>query len=276
MPASSALRRGGFVVVEGLDGSGKTAVAHAVLEALQARGCDTLATREPGGTPIGEALRDVFLAYRDESDELCTKAEVLIVLAARAQHAHQCIRPAVERGDWVVSDRFNDSTYAYQGGGRGFDANTIEDVERSMGLDALVPDLVLLLDLPVEQAMQRLLVERPQRALFDEPNGDRFSAHRLLFGRPQRTPKKDWLSAQRLLGERPQGALLDAPERDRFFAQRKDFLQRVRDTYLARAQHNPSRYRVLDATRSVKEVCQEASAAAEACHARLDDAPAPA
>ena len=229
MGASEPSRRGGFVVVEGLDGAGKSAVVRAVVDALGARGCAALATREPGGTRVGEELRDVFLSTRAGAhDEVCAAAELLIVLAARAQHLKERVRPALSRGEWIVSDRFNDSTYAYQGGGRRVDPATIREIERLAGLDEPAPDLVLLLDLPVETALRRLSEQRPQRGLLDAPNGDRFSA------------------------------------------KRADFLERVRDAYLARARAEPRRYRVLDARRSAAKVRRDASAAVlDACGGAL-------
>ena len=136
--------RGAFIAVEGVDGSGKSGVGRALVAALQAAGHDVVATREPGGTPQGEALRGLLLAGDDAAWE--PRAELLLMTAARVQHAAHVIRPGVAAGRIVVSDRYAGSTLAYQGAGRGMDEALIRGLHATM-LDDLWPDLTLVLDL---------------------------------------------------------------------------------------------------------------------------------
>ena len=136
--------RGAFIAVEGVDGSGKSGVVRAIVAALQAAGHDVVATREPGGTPQGEALRGLLLAGDDAAWE--PRAELLLMTAARVQHAAHVIRPGVAAGRIVVSDRYAGSTLAYQGAGRGMAEALIRGLHTTM-LDDLWPDLTLVLDL---------------------------------------------------------------------------------------------------------------------------------
>ena len=136
--------RGAFIAVEGVDGSGKSGVVRALVAALQAAGHDVVATREPGGTPQGEALRGLLLAGDDAAWE--PRAELLLMTAARVQHAAHVIRPGVAAGRIVVSDRYAGSTLAYQGAGRGMDEALIRGLHATM-LDDLWPDLTVVLDL---------------------------------------------------------------------------------------------------------------------------------
>jgi len=136
--------RGAFIAVEGVDGSGKSGVVRALVAALQAAGHDVVATREPGGTPQGEALRGLLLAGDDAAWE--PRAELLLMTAARVQHAAHVIRPGVAAGRIVVSDRYAGSTLAYQGAGRGMNEALIRGLHATM-LDDLWPDLTLVLDL---------------------------------------------------------------------------------------------------------------------------------
>jgi dTMP kinase len=147
--------RGRFITIEGVEGAGKSTVIDAVRGHLAARRCSVIVTREPGGTEMGESLRDLLLQPR-ESGSLVADAELLMMMAARAQHIADVIEPALARGDWVVCDRFTDATYAYQGFGRGLDADWIAMLERRVQGE-LLPDLTLLLDVPVEQGRQRAL-----------------------------------------------------------------------------------------------------------------------
>ena len=143
------LRHPRFVSLEGGEGAGKTTAINAIREALHARGHEVLLTREPGGTPLAERIRALVLTPDAEiaAEPLSAEAELLLVFAARAQHVRQVIEPALRRGCYVVSDRFTDSSYAYQGGGRGLDAAWIADLERrAVGL---LPGLTLLLDVDV-------------------------------------------------------------------------------------------------------------------------------
>lgn len=146
---ASLLRHPRLVSLEGGEGAGKTTAINAIREALHARGHEVLLTREPGGTPLGERIRALVLTPDAEiaAEPLTAEAELLLVFAARAQHVRQVIEPALRRGCYVVSDRFTDSSYAYQGGGRGLDPAWIADLERrAVGL---LPGLTLLLDVDV-------------------------------------------------------------------------------------------------------------------------------
>src|SRR5690606_25744067 len=145
-----------LVSLEGGEGAGKSTALAAVREALAQRGHEVVLTREPGGTPIAERIRSLLLepGSQDEpAERLLPQAELLLMFAARAQHVAQVVRPALERGAYVVSDRFTDSSYAYQGAGRGLDREWIVDLERrTVGLR---PGLTLLLDLDVREGRAR-------------------------------------------------------------------------------------------------------------------------
>ncbi|MGN7839235.1 dTMP kinase [Stenotrophomonas sp. 22385] len=147
---SPALRRHPrFISLEGGEGAGKTTALNAIRSALQAQGHEVVLTREPGGTPLAERIRALVLTPDAEiaAEPLSAEAELLLVFAARAQHVRQVIEPALRRGCYVLSDRFTDSSYAYQGGGRGLEAAWIAELERrAVGL---LPGLTLLLDVDV-------------------------------------------------------------------------------------------------------------------------------
>jgi dTMP kinase len=144
------MTRGLFITLEGIDGAGKSTHAAWLVEALKARGSNVVATREPGGTALGEALREILL-HRSMAHE----SEALLMFAARREHVVQVIRPALERGDVVVSDRFTDATYAYQGGGHGVSLELIGALERIVHADCN-PDLTLLFDIPAPVSRARL------------------------------------------------------------------------------------------------------------------------
>jgi dTMP kinase len=131
---------------------GKSTNLTFVHEWLTVRGIDVLVTREPGGTPLAEQLRELLLATREEP--VAHKAELLMIFAARAQHLEQVIKPALAQGTWVLCDRFTDATYAYQGGGRGLDKTVIGELEHLVQ-DTLRPDLTLILDIAPELGLQR-------------------------------------------------------------------------------------------------------------------------
>ena len=146
------MQRGKFLTIEGTEGVGKSTNLAFVGDWLRARGIEVIVTREPGGTPLAEEIRSLLLSKREESvDET---AELMLVFAARAQHLAQVIKPALARGAWVLSDRFTDATYAYQGGGRGLSKSTIEQLEQLVQGD-LRPDLTLILDIDVELGLNR-------------------------------------------------------------------------------------------------------------------------
>jgi dTMP kinase len=144
-------QRGRFIVIEGGDGAGKSRLQAALVAHLQARGRDVLATREPGGTPLGEQVRGLLLAQRALDDPL---AELLLFEAARAHLVATAIRPALARGCIVICDRFAASSVAYQGFGRGLGRDLVDRLN-AVATDGLVPDLTLLLDLPVEVGLAR-------------------------------------------------------------------------------------------------------------------------
>lgn len=146
------VEKGCFITVEGTEGVGKSTNVQFVKNWLEGRGIEVIVTREPGGTPLAEELRNLLLTPRDE--EVCQNAELLLMFAARAQHLSTVIKPALSRGAWVLCDRFTDATFAYQGGGRQMDTQPISQLE-VLVQQGLSPDLTLLLDLPVEIGMAR-------------------------------------------------------------------------------------------------------------------------
>lgn len=142
-------RRGKFITLEGIDGAGKSTHMDWIRNFLQQRGVPVVITREPGGTPLGEALREVIL-----HQPMAAETEALLIFAARWEHLVQVIRPALAQGRWVVSDRFTDATFAYQGGGRGVADEKLAALETWVHPD-LQPDLTLLFDVPEALAQQR-------------------------------------------------------------------------------------------------------------------------
>lgn len=198
--------RGCFITLEGSEGSGKSTNLHYIHERLKQSGIDVVLTREPGGTPLGEAIRELLLDHRQQA--MASDTELLLMFAARAQHLHELILPALEAGKWVLCDRFTDATYAYQGAGRGIERERIAQLEQWVQ-GPLRPDLTLFLDLPVAQGLARA-------------------------------------------GERA--------ELDRFEREAIDFFERVRQGYLAQAEAEPRRYRVVDASCPLEEVQSQLAA----------------
>jgi dTMP kinase len=145
-----ASARGVFVSIEGGEGAGKSTVLAAIATLLGERGFEVVSTREPGGTPAGEAIRALLL---DPASHLVPEAELLLMMAARAQLVRESIQPALARGAAVLSDRFTDASYAYQGGGRGIESATIATLERIAA--GIKPDITLLLDVGVDVGMAR-------------------------------------------------------------------------------------------------------------------------
>jgi len=141
---------GKFITLEGIDGAGKSSHLAWIAERLRRSGRDVVVTREPGGTPLGEKLREILL--RDPMD---AGSEILLLFAARQEHLAQVVRPALARGAWVLSDRFTDATFAYQGGGRGFAVDKLRILE-SWVQEGLQPDLTLYFDVPVSTGQARL------------------------------------------------------------------------------------------------------------------------
>ncbi len=188
---------GKFITLEGMDGAGKSTHIPNIIKILQARGCEVVSTREPGGTALGERLRELLL-----HEPMHAETETLLMFAARREHIAEVIRPALVRGAYVLSDRFTDATYAYQCGAKGVPATKIQILEEWVQSE-LQPDVTLLFDVPVEVSMQRLAATRVP---------------------------------------------------DKFEREDADFFSRIRQTYLQRAQENPARFRVIDASVALTEV----------------------
>ncbi len=195
------VRQARFITFEGIDGAGKSSQIAALVALLQGRGLSVEQTREPGGTPLGERLRELLL-----HEPLHLETEAMLMFAARREHLAARILPALAEGRWVVSDRFSDATYAYQVGGRGLAEDRFDALE-SWVHPGFQPDLTLVFDLAPEVA------------------------------------------AARVAGT---GA---AP--DRFEREQRDFFERVRQGYLARARRAPERIRVIDASRTPEQIRAE-------------------
>ena len=148
--------KGKLITFEGGEGGGKSTQAATLAETLRGAGLEVILSREPGGTPTGEIVRNL-LQHNLSGEALDAKTEVLLFCASRAQLCANTVRPALERGAWVILDRFTDSTLAYQGYGRGFDIDTLRRVN-DFATGGLVPDLTLLIDLPVEIGLARATV----------------------------------------------------------------------------------------------------------------------
>ena len=158
-----ASERGRFITFEGIDGAGKSTHIDAVAAALRERGVTPVLTREPGGTPLGEALRDLILNHA-----MTRETETLLLFAARAEHVALVIEPALAAGQWVLCDRFTDATYAYQAGGRGLHEARIAELEQWVHAD-LQPDLTILFDVAPDVAAQRLARSRCVDRFESEP-----------------------------------------------------------------------------------------------------------
>lgn len=146
--------RGRFITFEGPEGSGKSSHVRRVVERLRARGLTVLTTREPGGTPTGELVREI-LQHERAGEPLADRAEVMLFCASRAQLVARVVRPALERGEWVLCDRFADSTLAYQGYGRGFDLGDLRRLN-AFAIGGTLPDVTALMDVPVEVGLRRV------------------------------------------------------------------------------------------------------------------------
>lgn len=201
--------RGKFISLEGGEGAGKSTLLAGLREAVVARGVRVVQTREPGGTPLGEAIRDLVLD-RNQGD-MSAEAELLLMFASRAQLVRSVVEPALRTGDWVLCDRFVDASFAYQGGGRGQPQARIAELE-SWACAGVRPDLTLLLDLPVAMGRDR------------------------AAGR---------------------GTV------DRIEVEADAFFERVRATYRARAQAEPERFCIIDASQSSAAVLRAAVAAVD-------------
>ncbi|MEI7431117.1 MAG: dTMP kinase [Betaproteobacteria bacterium] len=167
MPSSDQVaKRGKFISFEGIDGAGKSSHIAGVSDLLRARGLVVVSTREPGGTPLGEKLRELLL-----HEPMHLETEAMLMFAARREHLAEVIEPALARGDWVVCDRFSDATYAYQGGGRGLDKAEFAALEQWV-YGHLQPDLTFLFDLPPEVAGERISAQGRELDRFEQERSD--------------------------------------------------------------------------------------------------------
>lgn len=205
-----ATQAGCFITFEGLDGSGKTTVLNFIEQRLHQRRIPILVTREPGGTRIGDEIRQILLKTSHRG--MVAKTELLLYAADRAQHVQERILPALRQGRVVLCDRYIDATLAYQGYGRGFDLDWIERL-MEFATDGLKPDLTIVLDLDVAEAQARL---------------------------------------------RRRNAGISGTGHDRLDAETVEFHERVRRGYLALAQREPQRIKVISAAGTVEETCQAA------------------
>jgi dTMP kinase len=171
---------GRFLTIEGIEGVGKSTQVARLSAALTGRGIAHVVTREPGGTPLAERIREIVLSAGDEA--LPPTAELLLMFAARAVHLANLVEPNLRAGRWVVCDRFTDATYAYQGGGRRLRRDHIRQLE-TMVQGTRRPDLTLLLDAPIEQALQRARQRNPGAAAdrFERERGEFFERVRETY-----------------------------------------------------------------------------------------------
>lgn len=167
--------RGKFITLEGVDGAGKSTHLDWIAGCIQAAGKKIVVTREPGGTPLGEELRKLLL-----TQAMHLETEALLMFAARREHLDKVILPALAAGTWVLSDRFTDATFAYQGGGRGLDPDRIESLERWVH-QGLQPDLTLVFDLSVEEAKRRRMAVSAAPDRFEQENLDFFTRVRSVY-----------------------------------------------------------------------------------------------
>lgn len=163
----NSLKTPRFITFEGIDGAGKSTHVEPLARYLRNRGIDVLVTREPGGTPLGESLRELVLAHPMDAS-----AETLLMFAARFEHVSKVIRPALNAGQWVLSDRFSDASFAYQCGGRGVSWNHLTYLEKWLGLE---PDLTFFFDLPPDQAKARVERAQRQQDRFEREQADFFA-----------------------------------------------------------------------------------------------------
>ena len=177
--------RGKFLTLEGVDGAGKSTHLDWIAGRLAAAGKKVVVTREPGGTPLGEELRKLLLAQ-----SMHLETEALLMFAARREHLDKLILPALAAGNWVLSDRFTDATFAYQGGGRGLNLDRIETLENWVQ-QGLQPDLTLVFDLSVEEARRRRSAATALPDRFEREDQDFFARVRAVYlARAQRYPER--------------------------------------------------------------------------------------
>ena len=179
------MSKGKFITLEGVDGAGKSTHLGWLIDHLRARGQVVVQTREPGGTPLGEKRRALVL-----KEPMHLETEALLMFAARREHLEQVIKPAIERGDWVVCDRFTDASFAYQGGGRGLSVDKLGQLENWVQGD-LQPDLTLLFDLPIDIAAQRMAGAARQLDRFEQEKTEFHERVRAAYlARAAKTPER--------------------------------------------------------------------------------------
>jgi len=179
------LTRGRFITIEGVEGVGKSTNIDFIQSLLNARNIDSITTREPGGTGLGELIRNVLL---DKSQhQMSAMTELLLMFAARTQHIEQTIEPALASGKWVICDRFTDSSYAYQGGGRNMSMDLIAQLEK-LSIDNFQPDCTIVLDLPVDAGLTRA-ESVGEKDRFESESTDFFNRVRQVF--VERAEKED-------------------------------------------------------------------------------------
>lgn len=179
------MARGKFITLEGVDGAGKSTHLGWLVEHLRARGLNVVQTREPGGTPLGEKLRELLL-----HEPMHLETEALLMFAARREHLELVIKPAVARGDWVVCDRFTDASFAYQGGGRGLATEKLAQLEAWVQ-EGFQPDLTLLFDLPVDIAARRMAGAARTLDRFEQEKADFHERVRAAYlDRAARMPRR--------------------------------------------------------------------------------------
>ena len=177
--------RGKFITLEGVDGAGKSTHLDWIARQIEAAGNKVVVPREPGGTPLGEALRQLLL-----TQSMHLETETLLMFAARREHLEQVILPALAAGTWVLSDRFTDASFAYQGGGRGLDLGRIEILENWVH-QGLQPELTLVFDLSVEEAKRRRAAATAEPDRFEQQDLDFFSRVRAVYlARAARYPER--------------------------------------------------------------------------------------
>jgi dTMP kinase len=180
---ASIERSGKFITLEGGEGGGKTTQAAVLSERLRRTGLNVLQTREPGGTPRAEAIREVLLSGK--AKRFGALGEAVLFNAARQSHLELAIKPALERGTWVVCDRFSDSTRAYQGAAGGLPLAVVETLEQAV-VGSIKPDLTIIFDLPPELGLRRAAQRRQQNETADSGGPDRFETMNLAFHRTLR------------------------------------------------------------------------------------------
>jgi dTMP kinase len=183
-----SVSRGRFITLEGGEGAGKSTLARALAENLRAQGIDVVCTREPGGTPLAERLRELLL--QADGERLDPTAETLLMFAGRALHLQNLIEPALQRGAWVLCDRFSDASFAYQGAGRGVPLELIATLATQIHGQCW-PDCTLLLDLPVAAGLQRARARGADADRFEREGQDFFERVRSAYlERARREPQR--------------------------------------------------------------------------------------